>query len=190
MFNAFLFEVLPLGNEWIHPSYLPVIISMSKCRLSSSALVWQPAKKMENQLYSVWKLSCVKCRENTRVKKIKHFGFMMHISSYRNFCQSSEGENQTEQWHSRISAYSLNTPLRIHLSGLEYGHGIWHCLIVEVLANRVKFIQPSGHCTVIHCAHTFLPCVFRRLHEVIVQFELRKHMFPNHITGHFHLRSF
>ena len=49
----------------------------------------------------------------------------------------------------------------------------WHCLIAEVLATWVKFLDPSGYCTVIGCALLFCTT------NVYDCFQGIKHLLPN-----------
>ena len=66
----------------------------------------------------------------------------------------------TRLWEAKIVWYALCASRWICLYGLENGLGIhsfrptWSGLIVELLATRAKFLQPSGPCTVINWALT------------------------------------
>ncbi len=56
----------------------------------------------------------------------------------------------------------------------------WPCLIVEVLATQMKFLEPSGYCTMINCASTFRTTnTFGCFCCIMVQFGLVKYKFPN-----------
>ena len=51
------------------------------------------------------------------------------------------------------------------------------CLIVEVLANRAKFLQPSGYCNMIDYTFTFRPMnISTCFGDVMACFELVKHV--------------
>ena len=53
---------------------------------------------------------------------------------------------------------------------------IWSCQIIEVLANREKYFEVSGDCTVIPCAFTFCTVNdFGLFSSFMVQFEIIKH---------------
>ena len=79
---------------------------------------------------------------------------------------------------------SMPDTLWVLLAGFDYGlkhslriHGFWPtwpCLIVEVLATLAKFLELSGHCTVINCAFTFFTNVFRYFLGAVRQFQLVK----------------
>ena len=101
--------------------------------------------------------------------------------------------NQTELRDSELTWYYASSPHQICFSCLEHGLGIhafmptWPCLIVEFLPIQVKFLEPSGYCTVINCTFTFhtknvLGCFF----NIMDQFELVKHR----TTLHVHLCGF
>ena len=82
-------------------------------------------------------------------------------------------------WYSPIATH------QIFCYGLEHGFGIlgfrstWPCLVVEVLVIRVKFLEPSGYCTVINCTFTFGPTnIFDYISGIMTQFKLMKHKFP------------
>ena len=90
-------------------------------------------------------------------------------------------------WASLIlfECYSL-----VCLYGL--GHGLrinafkptWLYLIVKVLATWVKFLEPSGYCTMINSVFPFCTTnIFGCFHDVLVQFELLK-KFPNKTVAH------
>ena len=71
----------------------------------------------------------------------------------------------------------LSSPdtLRVFLNGLELDlriHGSWPatlCLIVDVLAAQVKFLEPLGYRTVTDCAFNFRTNVFTCLRDIIAQ---------------------
>ena len=76
--------------------------------------------------------------------------------------------------------------------GLEHNLGIlnfrptWPCLMVEVLATRVKFLEPFDYYTMINCTFTFCTTnVFGFFRSVMTQFELVKYKFFT--TLHVHI---
>ena len=92
---------------------------------------------------------------------------------------------------------TLRATHQICLYGLEHNFWIhsfrptWHCLIIKVLATWVKFLQPSGYCSVINCAFTFhTRNVLGYFAVIMAQFELIEHKFPNYTSLHIYLCSF
>ena len=105
-----------------------------------------------------------------------------------NFVEIIKLMNHTGLYDVEFAWYSPGTSRRICLYGsvnsLEI-HSFWPtllCRIVEVLATRLKFLQPSSYCSVINCTlifhatNFFFFCLFA---GVMSQFELVKHNFPN-----------
>ena len=79
---------------------------------------------------------------------------------------------------------------RFYLDGLKHSLEIhsfrftWPCLIIEVLATQVKFLQPS-------CTFTFhVTNIFGYFPRIMAWFKLVKPQFPNKTTLHVHLHSF
>ena len=70
--------------------------------------------------------------------------------SFTNFMK---GTNPNWLWDGELAWYSLNATHRIFLCGLKQGLGIYNykptCLylIIEILAIRAIFLQPSSYCT-------------------------------------------
>ena len=108
--------------------------------------------------------------------------------SSRCFCQGHEGEEA--HWTVRCwchlilcySLYGLEHDLKIHT---------WTYLIIEVLVTLVKFLEPSGYCTVNNCLFTFHTInVFGCFHNTMAQFTLIKHKFLSYTWLHVHLCGF
>ena len=105
--------------------------------------------------------------------------------------------NQNELWKAKFTWYSSSATLWSCFYGLEHGlriysfRPIWTCLIIEVLATWVKFLEPSGYCTVTNCAFTFpatnvFVCFCSVMHY---EFEL-DHKFPNLTTLYMALKLY
>ena len=69
--------------------------------------------------------------------------------------------NLSELWIVKLTWFSPIASHQICLSVLNsclWIHALsstWPCLIIKFLATRVKFLQPSAHCTVINCIFIF-----------------------------------
>ena len=73
-------------------------------------------------------------------------------------------------------------PLNLHY-GFEHGlriyafRPIWPCLIIEILATWVKFLEPFSYCTIINCTFTYCTAdVFGCFCDFMAQFKLVKHI--------------
>ena len=77
------------------------------------------------------------------------------------FAEVVKVTSHTGRWDAKFALYSPIVTHHICLYGLEHSLGIHGfrptstCLIVKVLGDRVKFLQPSGYCTVINCTLNF-----------------------------------
>ena len=106
--------------------------------------------------------------------------------------------NHTGLWDAKLAWYSPDATHQICHYGLEHKlriHGIrptWPCLIIEVLATWVEFLQPSGYYTTINCAITFCTTnvFWGSFHGIMALFKLIKHKFLNLSMLHIHLCSF
>ena len=100
------------------------------------------------------------------------------------------------RWWTTWNYEMLNSPdtLRILLAGFAFitwsmaskcivlGHPDLY-LIIDIVANRAKFLQTSGYCTVVNYAFTFCKMnISDFLHGVIAHFELVKRKFLNWST--------
>ena len=86
--------------------------------------------------------------------------------------------NLTGIWNVELAWYSTSFTHRCGLNGLVHSVSIWTicpCLIVKVLATRVKFLELTFYCPVINCTVTFrVRIVFGRFHDFKIQFKLVK----------------
>ena len=86
----------------------------------------------------------------------------------------------------KLAWYSPSATFLICLDGLKPSLGIcgckptWPCLIAKVFATQLKFLNPSGYCTVINCIFIFCTTnVFSCFSSVMAHLELVKHKFRN-----------
>ena len=91
-----------------------------------------------------------------------------------------------ELWDAEFAGYSLSATPGICLDDLKHILRIHSlrptcpCLVVKLLATWVKFVEPSGYCTVINCTLTFHSMkFFGCFHSIMALFELIKHKFLN-----------
>ena len=125
-------------------------------------------------------------REGDKLHWIVRYGALLILSE----CYSPN-LLRSWRWQTPLDCEIWSSPrtLWVLLAGFDLDHGfrmhclkpIRPCLIVEVQATQAKFLQPFGLCTVINCTvitfHT--TNVFSCFRDVMAQFELVKHKFPN-----------
>ena len=96
------------------------------------------------------------------------------------------------QGDAEFAWYSLNSTRWTCLYGFEYDLGIhgfkptWPCLIIELLAAQVKFLQASCY----YPPFIFRTNVFGCFRTDVAHFELFKHKMPNQIMLSVHLYCF
>ena len=112
---------------------------------------------------------------------MQHFGNVGHNSAC--FCWGHEGDKP--YWAVRCQSRLIFCE-SYYLFGLQHDLRIstfrppWLSLIVEVLATRAKFLEPSNNWTVIDWAFSFLTTnVFDSFHGVMTYFQFVKRKLPN-----------
>ena len=150
----FTFGQIPLGKVWTPLS------SQLWVKYYNNCSSWRMALALNN----LQRLICHETKKPNQTKPINH----------------------TRLWDAELVSYSSSATQRICLNSLEHGLGIhdfrstWSCLIVEVLVNRTKFLQPFGYCIVINSAFIFCTThVLGYFGDVMAQPKLLKHKFPN-----------